>query len=284
MLIWPLLSSIIFISSNIFIRFYLRKVHWLALIWSRALGALLILSMVALCKIPNDLLQTYFFEITNHPFLWILTLTTGFLGLWGFIKAIKLLPLYIVIPFSTLNLVNVLVSHLCLNFPLENVHLAGLFLGIFGLFFLLKSHYTSSAKNGWYWLILSVVSWGLTYPLSQSLIQSTSPIFFATAMEITVVIGASLLLVSLTKTKRLQVLSTLPSRAYFCWIVALLVLGVICDGIARESVSPISMLAFAGFSEIGVLALGHLFFHEPLKPIQWLGASLTLVAMFLVLA
>jgi drug/metabolite transporter (DMT)-like permease len=283
-LIWALLSSLIFVASNIFIRFFLVNVHWLSLIWSRALGAALILGFLVYLNEPKELLLSYFSEIGNRPLLWLLTLSTGFLGIWGFIKSIKLLPLYIVIPFSTLNLVTVLVSHFRLNFPIENVTLIGIFLGLIGLFFLLKSHYAKKNKRGWFWMILCVFSWGLAYPLSQSLIQSTSPIFFATGMEVSVVLGASLLLVSLNKEKRRQVLSTLPSPVFYSWMVTLLVLGVICDGMARESVSPISMLAFAGFSEIGALVLGHFFYQEQLKPIQWLGAFLTLMAMFLVLA
>jgi drug/metabolite transporter (DMT)-like permease len=283
-LIWALLSSVIFVASNIFIRFYLGSVHWLALIWSRALGTTIILGLLVYFNDPEKLLPSYFTEIGNRPLLWLLTLSTGFLGIWGFIKSIKLLPLYIVIPFSTLNLVTVLVSHFRLDFPIENVTLVGLFLGLIGLFLLLKSQYSSKNKRGWFWMILCVISWGLTYPLSQSLIQSTSPIFFASAMEVSVVFGASLLLVSLNKSKRRQVLSTLPSPVFYSWMVGLLVLGVICDGIARESVSPISMLAFAGFSEIGVLVLGHFFYQDQLRPIQWLGAFLTFVAMFLVLA
>lgn len=284
MLIWALLSSVIFVASNIFIRFYLGSVHWLALIWSRAMGTALILGFFVYFNGTTELLPSYFTEISNRPMLWLLTLSTGFLGIWGFIKSIKLLPLYIVIPFSTLNPVTVLVSHFRLDFPIENFTLVGLFLGLIGLFLLLKSHYSSKNKRGWLWMILCVTSWGLTYPLSQSLIQSTSPIFFATTMEVSVFLGASLLLVSLNKSKRRQVLSSLPSPVFYNCMVALLVLGVICDGIARESISPISMLAFAGFSEIGVLVLSHFFYQEQPRPIQWLGAFLTFVAMFLVLA
>ncbi|MCM0059410.1 MAG: DMT family transporter [Algoriphagus sp.] len=284
MLIWALLSSVIFVASNIFIRFYLSGVHWLALIWTRSLGALICLSLIVFYNTSWKELQTYLIEIGSSPFLWIITLIAGFLGIWGFIKAIKLLPLYLVIPFTTLNLMTVLVSHLLLNLPIQQTQVAGVVLGSFGLFLLARSRASSSEKKGWYWLFPCMISWGLAYPLSQPLIQSTSPIFFASTMELSVFIGSTALLVPLNKIKRQFIFSTLPKPSYLGWMVSLLVLGVICDGIAREGVSPISMLAFAGLSEIGVLIMGHFFFQERLKLRQWLGACLTFIALFLILA
>jgi drug/metabolite transporter (DMT)-like permease len=284
MLIWALLSSVIFVGSNIFIRFYLSGVHWLPLIWTRSLGALICLSLIVFYSTSSKELQIYLIEIGSSPFLWTLTLAAGFLGIWGFIKAIKLLPLYLVIPFTTLNLVTVLVSHLQLNLPIQQTQVAGVVLGSFGLFLLARSRASSSDKKGWYWLFLCVISWGLAYPLSQPLIQSTSPIFFASTMELSVFMGSTALLVPVNKINRQFIFSTLPKTSYLGWMVGLLVLGVICDGIAREVVSPVSMLAFAGLSEIGVLIMGHFFFQERLKLRQWLGACLTFLALFLILA
>lgn len=284
MLIWALLSSAVFVASNIFIRFYLTNVHWLALMWSRAIGTLCCLSLVVFFGISEEVTSRYFSEMASRPLLWTLTLVTGFLGIWGFIKSIKLLPLYVVIPFTTLNLVTVLVSHLVLSLDVQSGQLVGIVLGIVGLALLVMRRQSYNNKLGWYWLFLCVTSWGVAYPLSRPLIQSTSPLFFATVMECAVFLGSSVLLLFSTKNKQKYILTTLPKPGYYGWIVSLLVFGVICDAIAREVIPPISMLAFAGFSEIGVLVIGHFFFQEQLRWRQWLGASLTLFAMFLVLA
>ncbi|MBM3937167.1 MAG: hypothetical protein FJ333_00730 [Sphingomonadales bacterium] len=279
---WAVLTAIIFACSNLFIRFRLAHIHWLSLIWWRSLASSCLLLIFLFVFHSASKIGVFCQYFTTQRGLWIITWLTGFLGILGFIKAIKALPLFAVIPFTTLNIAAVAVSYFYLQIPVTQGQLIGIFIGTVGLFLIYFNHHDLHNAKGWNWLIITVICWGISYPLAQPLIQSTSPFFFATTVEVTIFMGSTLLLMFGKKQWKHTTWNHRPDNLQYAIVVALLICGVLGNGHAREFTSPILMLAFSSFSEIGLFIVGHFQFNERLKPLHWTGAILTILAMLLV--
>jgi len=281
-MIWAIFTSVVFACSNLFIRFYLANTHWLSLIWWRSLASSFILVIMVFSWYSHHEIEAFIAQMILQKRLWSFTLITGFIGILGFIKAIKSLPLYAVIPFTTLNLVALGVSHFYLTIPVTWQQLVGIVTGMVGFSLIYQNQHSIQNRSGWAWLLITVVCWGISYPLSQPLIRSSSPLFFATSMEVVIAIGSTILFIAGKPDWKNNIQYSRPKPAQYIILVTLLVLGVLGNGFARYGVSPIAMLAFSGFSEIGLLTASHFLFNESMKPIHWTGALLTILAMFLV--
>lgn len=220
-------------------------------------------------------------SVQANPSTWLLVCLTGFLGILGFIKAINSLPLFIVIPFTTLNLISPVASYYFLQITATGLQITGISFGILGLTLIYYQQDTFySSSTGWRWLILTIICWGISYPLSQSLIQSTSPLFFATSIELVVFTGCTLILPFKKELRSHMMSGVMPIFKHYIILVALLIVGVLTNGLARQHINPLAMLAFSTFSEIGLIIAGYYFFNERMSLLQRMGLIITIVASF----
>lgn len=280
-LIFGLISAFSFGISNAYWKIASKNVDYPFLIIFRGIFA--IIFFVLLWITSNDLNGSELINskatISDYFFTTILCLICS-LGLMFFLKSIRFQNISITVPFTSINIFNILTTVFIVGESFKTVYYFSFSFALLGILLLVNYKLGKINWNqGATYAILASFFWGITYPL----FKFVSPIIGAIPLSLILEACVTLIAIIWVSLKQEIVFSkdllNYKNLKHYLILSILLVSGTFSFNLAIQKLSVLSLNLISNVQILISILMGVLFYKEKLSKKQILGIILILISI-----
>lgn len=280
-ILFGLISAFSFGISNAYWKIASKNVDYPFLIIFRGIFASVLFILIWITSIDLNGLELINSKatISDYVFTTLLCLICS-LGLIFFLKSIKFQNVSITVPFTSINIFNILTTVFIVGETFKTVYYFSFTFALIGILLLVNYKFGKNQWNkGATYAILASFFWGITYPL----FKFVSPIIGAIPLSLILEACVTLITIIWVSLKPKTVFSkdlvNGKNLKHYLILSVLLVSGTFSFNLAIQKLSVLSLNLISNVQILTSILIGVLFYKEILSKKQILGIILILISI-----